>query len=131
MDKELVKMTEELVSFQTAKKLKEVGFDIPVSEFYLSQTESLYEEGDMFELNNHNEYPDVISAPTQSLAQKWLLEIHKIWVEMTLWEHGWNCIIKRIEEDGIYNRGLVNTPSKDRVEIFEAGLLKALETIRP
>lgn len=55
-------MKEELVSFETAKLAKEVGFNQPRDEVY---------------------EPDFIcTAPTQSLLQRWLREEHNIhfWV---------------------------------------------------
>lgn len=73
-------MTEEFVTLETAKLLKEKGFKEDVFTFYevdcvesdmiLSET---YDESE-----NFNEKNDCLSAPTQSLAQKWLRETKNI-----------------------------------------------------
>ena len=83
-------MEEELISFETAKLAKEKGFNIPTISYYNPKGRSEESEGYMterLESSNWNDgqgsYPthakDVeCSAPTQSLLQKWLREVHKI-----------------------------------------------------
>jgi hypothetical protein len=66
-------MKEELVSFETAKLLKEKGFDTPLNMFYRHGKLQTFVE------DNYNlGIEELCSAPTQSLAQKWLREKHKI-----------------------------------------------------
>ena len=73
-------MIEEFVTLETAKLLKEKGFKEDVFTFY----EVDCVEGDMIlsetydESENFNEKNDCLSAPTQSLAQKWLRETKNI-----------------------------------------------------
>lgn len=73
-------MTEEFVTLETAKLLKEKGFKEDVFTFY----EVDCVEGDMIlsetydESENFNEKNDCLSAPTQSIAQKWLRETKNI-----------------------------------------------------
>jgi hypothetical protein len=73
-------MTEEFVTLETAKLLKEKGFKEDVFTFY----EVDCVEGDMIlsetydESENFNEKNDCLSAPSQSLAQKWLRETKNI-----------------------------------------------------
>lgn len=73
-------MTEAFVTLETAKLLKEKGFKEDVFTFY----EVDCVEGDMIlsetynESENFNEKNDCLSAPTQSLAQKWLRETKNI-----------------------------------------------------
>lgn len=73
-------MTEELVTLDTAKLLKEKGFKEDVFTFY----EVDCVEGDMIlsetydESENFNEKKDCLSAPSQSIAQKWLRETKNI-----------------------------------------------------
>lgn len=73
-------MAEEFVTLETAKLLKEKGFKEDVFTFY----EVDCVEGDMIlaetydESENFNEKNDCLSAPTQSLAQKWLRETKNI-----------------------------------------------------
>ena len=73
-------MTEEFVTLETAKLLKEKGFKEDVFTFY----EVDCVEGDMilsetYDVSeNFNEKNDCLSAPSQSLAQKWLRETKNI-----------------------------------------------------
>lgn len=68
--------TEDYVSFETAKLLKEKGFDVPVKNYY-----SLYTEDIKYNLHkkygakkNWNSFALTISRSPQSLAMKWLRE---------------------------------------------------------
>lgn len=79
-------MKETLISFETAVLAKNKSFDWKVAEFYLERDGSIWEGGEFIEPTNHNEFPDVLSAPTQSLLQKWLREVHSLklcisWIE--------------------------------------------------
>ena len=65
-------ITEDYVSFETAKLLKEKGFDEECQQYY----------GDY-------RYP----CPTLQMAMKWLREVHNIAIE-TEWEHLWYAYIK-------------------------------------
>lgn len=84
-------MTDQLVSFETAKMAKEVGFDERVCFFYSEITGLLSGVPHLtngIKLNSHSGYRGdkkkklypYISAPTQSLLQKWLREEHNLLV---------------------------------------------------
>ena len=81
-------MEDEIVSFETAMLLKEKGFNEPCSYYY--EDDELYKlyhyqgDGTGFSRNS-SPINDRLSceemqctAPTQSLAQKWLREVHHI-----------------------------------------------------
>ena len=77
-------MEEQLISFETAKLTKEKGFDEKVyreydKSGYLRCTSKSADVvlGPYDELLKSTEYP----APTQSLLQRWLREVHNIYVE--------------------------------------------------
>ena len=85
-------MKEELITFETAKLAKEKGFDISAYKLracYSSDGSYVIDgelkQGIIGELIN----PDIvyqekhITAPTQSLLQKWLRDIHNIGVFVT------------------------------------------------
>ena len=91
-------MKEELIKFETAKLATEVGFDIETLHFYTKPNskmfgidehgmyypiknwpKKLYKSGEEAVLNIKNIY----FAPTQSLIQKWLREIHGI--QIVVW----------------------------------------------
>ena len=81
-------MEDKIVSFETAMLLKEKGFNEPCSHYY--EDNDLYKlgyyhgEGTGFVRNNSPIDGRFLcekmqcTAPTQSLAQKWLREIHHI-----------------------------------------------------
>lgn len=89
-------VNEDYVSFETAKLLKEKGFNeytyayyLPNASFYLSPRE----------IDNKNLYAQgCVSAPTIQMAMKWLREAHKIainigWGEVFEENYQWWCII--------------------------------------
>ena len=70
-------MTEEFVTLETAKVLKEKGFKEDVSVFYELVCEEGSYEYELFEsydAQNYNASGYSFSAPTQYIAQKWLRE---------------------------------------------------------
>ena len=76
-------ITEDYVSFETAKLLKEKGFNEPT-------TKSYYTEG--FEnpmIFPHDLLPciqtDEFLCPTLQMAMKWLMKVHNIFVTITMY----------------------------------------------
>ncbi len=111
-------ITEDYVSFETAKLLKEKGFkewcfkcygvavlhngaDISFDEEcdlrdYGREDEIEYVEGGRlydYGCNNSDKDAKVWAAPTLWVAMKWLREVHSIAIE-TEWEHLWYAYIK-------------------------------------
>lgn len=78
-------ITEQYVTFETAKMLKEAGFDEICDTFYSSA------EGAPYLLRSHNIELDKkhYSRPTQALAARWIREIHKICLILTPMSDGW------------------------------------------
>ena len=75
-------MTDQLISFETAKLAKEKGFCEKVYYFYNEddETEKQLYTYKRFMILNDEELK--IEAPTQSLLQKWLREVHNCIVEV-------------------------------------------------
>lgn len=75
-------MKEELVSFETAKLLKEKGFDkVWCNYMYCIGYNTISEDNELLECdwrNNVKGQFHLALAPAQSLAQKWLREKHNI-----------------------------------------------------
>lgn len=80
-------ITEDYVSFETAKLLKEKGFDESTSMVYMSY-------GDLCRLNRYDSirnsnYNDITknyfeyTAPTLQMTMKWLREVHNLWCEIS------------------------------------------------
>ena len=74
----MVQIEDEYVSFETAKLLKEAGFDVPCFNQYT-------ERGTIWHCDcpeNFNKSQCVTSCPTQALAARWLREVHRIVVDV-------------------------------------------------
>lgn len=80
-------ITEDYVSFETAKLLKEKGFDESTSMVYMSY-------GDLCKLSRYDSirnsnYNDITknyfeyTAPTIQMAMKWLREMHGLFIRIT------------------------------------------------
>ena len=72
-------IAEDYISFETAKLLKEKGFDEECRAFYVKSKEcgiELFHAKEPYNYNN-NVHP-CTSAPTLQLAMKWLRKIHHI-----------------------------------------------------
>lgn len=81
---------EQYVSFETAKLLKEKGFNETCRWVYNLNDQRLipadFHTNTNFIFNTYlNEYfPNLISAPTQSVAMRWLRDIHKLHITAPL-----------------------------------------------
>ena len=80
-------MKEEFVTLETAKLLKAAGFKEDVSSFYelvyKGGSGPEYEIDESYDAQNYNTDVYSISAPTQSIAQKWLRETKNLHVLST------------------------------------------------
>lgn len=129
-------MTEELVALETAKLLKEKGFKEDVFTFY----EVDCVEGDMIlsetydESENFNEKNDCLSAPTQSLAQKWLRETKNIHICVYNCACGYGYEISKADNGTHITSSVYEGPNDGGKwdvyeDALEAGLQEALKLI--
>ncbi|QOR58294.1 hypothetical protein [uncultured phage cr106_1] len=118
-------MEEVLVSLETAKLLKEKGFNVPcrychckevqggdwkIKDYIEEKKGTIYESESDTEVNwNSNIYTFVpfYSAPTQSLAQKWLRDVHKLIINViakddNIWTYTTGSMEGFINIDGDY-----------------------------
>jgi hypothetical protein len=128
-------MEEQLISFETAVLAKEKGFDIKTLYRFLGET---YREVDLNCQLWDNEY----YAPTQSLLQKWLREVHGIHVQPYFYPNTISTreikpeveIIRVFAKDGITKSilppSLRNEEFDTYEQAFEEGLLAALKLIK-
>jgi len=75
-------ITEDYVSYETAKLLKEKEFDEECRAFYVKSKEcgiELFHAKEPYNYNN-NVHP-CTSAPTLQMAMKWLREVHNLVIE--------------------------------------------------
>ena len=80
-------ITEDYVSFKTAKLLKEKGFDSTCECFYDTEHNDIYiVNGWTNTSNSQLEEREFLcySAPTLQMAMKWLREVHKIHISVEI-----------------------------------------------
>lgn len=129
-------MTEEFVTLETAKLLKEKGFKEDVFTFY----EVDCVEGDMilsetYDVSeNFNEKNDCLSAPSQSLAQKWLRETKNIHICVYNCACGYGYEISKADNGTHITSSVYEGPNDGGKwdvyeDALEAGLQEALKLI--
>lgn len=80
-------ITEDYVSFETAKLLKEKGFDEPCGCFYDTENDDVSIVNEWMDISN-SELEGIefarYSAPTLQMTMKWLREVHKIHISVEM-----------------------------------------------
>lgn len=94
-------ITEDYVSYEVAKLLKEKGFNEICSRYYNSQFNEMRTVGDICMMNWNSISDEYISIPTLQMAMKWLREEYKIFI----------CIVF-LEEPDMYGFTIEDTLSK-------------------
>lgn len=79
-----INLCEDYVSFETAKLLKEKGFDEICLRTYFNDgiMSRIFTENE--EICNRNLLPSIVSAPTLQMAMKWLREVHKLHIAVNM-----------------------------------------------
>lgn len=122
-------MTEELVTLETAKLLKEKGFNKFCSFAYID------EYCNLMSVHTTNSLIDKMglgySAPTQSFAQKWLRQEKNLHIEISyMYGNYWIYDILTIPEHdlvGLSDRPIIRYETYE--EALEAGIFEALKLI--
>ena len=114
-------ITEDYVSFETAKLLKEKGFDVYVSSFYDDEGTFSRKEADW----NWNIGPRY-SAPTLQMAMKWLREVHRIFIRI-IQSHIDYCCFEVYWNRGDYYKPMTFCNSYE--EACEAAIKYCLENL--
>ena len=132
-------IVEQFVSFDTARMLKEAGFEEMVNSCFMyddKADEYEYEFVNGYAIvkkalrDNYNGYENTISRPTQALAARWLREVHKlhVWCETTPYGD-WFCCISKIKPYEEY--AVVSEAEYSSFEqAFETGLREAVKLIK-
>lgn len=133
-------MTETLITFETAKIAKQKGFHIMPDMFFdnidtLRSTKILKMPGcypgSVSFVSMYQEV-DVYYAPSQSLLQKWLREVHNIDITiMIVGSAEYEYYIHKNKQLMKNNNSTVTTENQDNMYEFtlETGLLEALKLI--
>ena len=99
-------ITEDYVSFETAKLLKEKGFDCACKVWYSEYTSQFFcgKKYTSIEFDDHNRFDEnykfICYAPTLQMAMKWLREVYGIYPDIAVEEIDDNTTFFRV--DGIY-----------------------------
>ena len=127
---------ESYVSFDTAKLLKEAGFEANLKTRYVEEEKdewAFWESGT--KRSDYNYFDDTIACPTQALAARWLREVHRIVVDVTfippLFDGvNWQYFIGNME-DMVWEGDFEPSDRKYATyeEAFEAGLQEAVKLI--
>lgn len=135
---------EQFVSFETAKLLKEVGFDIPCRGIYVTDRTGYYEfrEYDSKQTkddlcwNIEDGFQYEYLAPTQALAARWLREEHRIVVDVTFIPPStdgnvWQYFIGEMD-DMVWNGDFEPSDRRYKTyeEALEEGLKRSLELLK-
>ena len=128
-------ITEDYVSFEVAKLLKEKGFDEPIWTCYEDDNEVIF--GDKYNWNNspfgHT------SAPTLQMAMKWLREMHNIHiaalcpivdVDTDVFGVKYNVVISNLKNNCLaFNTGIEDNEYDTYEEAVEAAIEYCLENL--
>lgn len=126
-------ITEDYVSFEVAKLLKDKGFNAPVWTRYEDDEDKDVIFGDKYDWNSSP--MGQTSTPTLQMAMKWLREVHNICI--TIYpdkENGYEAVLYNIKDDveiilqsfGIYGSHIFEDSYEEAVE---AALKYALENL--
>jgi hypothetical protein len=130
-------MKDKLISFKTAKLAKEKGFDEECGDFFEIDNESnILSSSHGLAVIKRNNIKHFISAPTQSLLQKWLREKYHIVVQpmfiggLTKATSWYDFIYYSNLTDGEDDKKIVDLKYKTYEEALEKGLQEALKLIK-
>lgn len=110
------------VNFETAKMLKEKGFDWFE---HLGMKILYYDKEGVRKLSSCLVPADAIMCPTQELARKWLRDVKDIHITIVFYRDiKWQYIVFNLNED----RVIASNPPRDRDLSYEKSLESALRS---
>ena len=116
---------EQFVSFETAKLLKEAGFNVPCFNQYTDR-------GTVWHCDcpeNFNISQCATSCPTQALAARWLREEHNIFIQLNPTFDGWSLDLFDLKKHQyILTNKDANADSYEQA--LEDGLQEAIKLIK-
>ena len=132
-------MEDEIVNYETAVLAKEKGFDWKCRNYFDDREYCTfiknglgYYKNEYHKSNSQWKNTNNISAPTQSLLQRWLREKHNIHISVgTVYEDfsTWSYAIEKKEKGIIFGFRNDPVPYKTYEECLEKALLTALKMI--
>ena len=134
-------ITEDYVSYEVAKLLKQKGFDEELEKlirpdgkrFFLDQHSVSREKHCTIKNSDINRYDDCVSCPTHQMAMKWLREIHHIHIMISIgFDEGrmfYHANFAQFEKDRITYGNPIETDFSTCEEAVEAALKYSLENL--
>lgn len=131
---------ESYVSFDTAKLLKEVGFDVPCRGVYVTDRTGYYEfreydnkqTTDDLCWNTEDGFQYEYLAPTQALAEKWLREVYNVAI-YSLYDDDmeqWFYVVDAFTKNPVIDVFQSGSEYDSYEEALEAGLQEAIKLIK-
>ena len=128
---------ESYVSFDTARMLKEAGFEANLKTTYVEEEKdewAFWASGT--KRSDYNYFDDTIACPTQALAARWLREKHRIVVDVAFTPPSvngdvWQYFIGEMD-DMVWEGDFESSDRKYSTyeEAFEAGLQEAIKLMK-
>lgn len=133
-------MKDPVVNLRTAKLLKTVKFDIPVTNAYVDLSElnpkERIELTEYIYSQNHNSKSHRYSAPTLYLTQKWLRETRKIHIEVVVGadygdmrDHQYGCYYYFLDKRNVTVKDEGELEERDWFDTYEEALEDGIETV--
>lgn len=121
---------ESYVSFDTARMLKEAGFEANLKTRYVEEEKdewAFWESGT--KRSDYNYFDDTIACPTQALAARWLREVHNIFIQLNPTFDGWLLDLFDLKKHQ-YILTNKNANADSYEQALEDGLQEAIKLIK-
>ena len=121
---------EQFVSFDTARMLKEAGFDVPVYKHY-TKTGAIWTSAMPEKYNEKMDYM-CFPCPTQDLAARWLREVYNVAI-YSLYDDDmeqWFYVVDAFTKNPVINGFQSGSEYDDYESAFEDGLREAIKLIK-
>ena len=121
---------ESYVSFDTARMLKEAGFEANLKTRYVEEEKdewAFWESGT--KRSDYNYFDDTIACPTQALAARWLCEVHNIFIQLNPTFDGWLLDLFDLKKHQ-YILTNKNANADSYEQALEDGLQEAIKLIK-
>ena len=133
-------IVEQFVSFDTAKLLKEAGFNVPCRGVYVTDRTGYYEfreydnkqTADDLCWNTEDGFQYEYLAPTQALAARWLREVYNVAI-YSLYDDDmeqWFYVVDAFTKNPVINGFQSGSEYDDYESAFEDGLREAIKLIK-
>lgn len=124
---------ESYVSFDTARMLKEAGFEANLKTMYVEEEKDEWAFWDSgAKRSDYNYFDDTIACPTQALAARWLREVYNIAI-YSLYDDDmdqWFYVIDAFAKNPVINGFQSGSEYDDYESAFEDGLQEAIKLIK-